>query len=175
MAGLSTENGVRELQHIWAPWRMEYIESTKPGGCIFCQKPGENDDKANLIVFRGQKNFVMLNTYPYNPGHVMVVPYGHVGRIDELAEEEASEHFALVAKSTVALERAMAPNGFNTGMNLGGVAGAGIVDHVHTHVVPRWHGDTNFMPVVADTKVMPQALADTYEKVKPFFEALAGS
>jgi ATP adenylyltransferase len=154
---------------------MEYIESPKPGGCIFCQKPEENDDKTNLIVFRGQENFVMLNAYPYNPGHVIVVPRRHVGRIDELTEEEAGEHFALVIKSTGALERAMAPHGFNTGMNLGMVAGAGIVDHVHTHVVPRWHGDTNFMPVVADTKVMPQALADTYDKMMPFFEALAGS
>jgi ATP adenylyltransferase len=151
---------------------MRYIDSPRAEGCIFCQKPAESDDRTNLILFRGHKNFLMLNMFPYNPGHVMVIPYRHVGRIDEMTKEEAEEHFGLIVRSTTALEKAVAPHGFNTGMNLGRAAGAGIVDHVHTHVVPRWNGDTNFMPVVAHTKVMPQALADTYERLLPFFESV---
>ena len=117
----------------------------------------------------------MLNAYPYNPGHVMVIPYKHTYRIDKMTRDEANEHFELVVKCTLVLERSMVPEGFNTGMNLGRVAGAGIEEHVHTHVVPRWNGDTNFMPVVGDIRVMPQALAETYNLLEPYFRTIGSS
>ncbi len=157
------------MKHIWAPWRMEYIKMDKSGGCILCEKPKENNDKANYILYRGDKNFVMMNSYPYNPGHLLVVPYRHVANLDELINEELHEHIEIISRSIKILRQVFDPGGFNLGTNIGRAAGAGIADHVHSHVVPRWQGDTNFMPVIADTGVIPEALAETYQKLKGKF------
>ncbi len=157
------------MKQIWAPWRIEYIQMQKPEGCILCDKPKQKDDVANYILYRGDKNFVMMNSYPYNPGHLMVAPYRHVGHLEELTDEERHEHFDMVSQGVKLLKEIFSPAGFNIGMNLGRVAGAGIDDHVHTHIVPRWQGDTNFMPVIADVRVMPEALAETYNKLKGKF------
>ena len=157
------------MKHIWAPWRIEYIQMEKPKGCILCEKPRENNDVPNYIVYRGEKNFVILNSYPYNPGHLLVAPYRHVGNLEELADEELHEHFEIVRQGVRLLKQTFNPGGFNLGINIGAIAGAGIVDHFHTHIVPRWSGDTNFMPVVAEARVLPEALAETYEKLKDKF------
>ena len=157
------------MDTIWAPWRMPYIEMEKPSGCILCSKPRENKDAANYILYRAKANFVILNLYPYNPGHLMVAPYRHIASPEELSREELLEHSELVTRSLTILRESFGCDGFNLGMNLGIVAGAGIADHMHSHIVPRWQGDTNFMPVIASTKVIPQALKDTYQKLKGKF------
>jgi len=157
------------MKHIWAPWRMEYIQMKKPKGCILCEKPGQDGDAINYILYRGDKNFVILNTYPYNPGHLMIAPYRHVASLEELTDEELHEHFDIVSRSVKVLRQVFNPGGFNLGINIGKVAGAGIEDHIHTHIVPRWQGDTNCMPVVADVRVVPEALAETYQKLKGKF------
>ncbi|MFC1945638.1 HIT domain-containing protein [Chloroflexota bacterium] len=162
------------MSRIWAPWRIEYIESEKPAGCILCEKPAEDNDEANYILYRGRLNFVILNAYPYNPGHLMVAPYRHLAGVAELTDEERNEHFEMVTRCTNLLQAAVAPQGYNIGMNLGRVAGAGIEDHIHSHIVPRWNGDTNFMPVLADVRVMPQALADTYRKLREHIGVFGG-
>ena len=154
------------MEQIWAPWRIEYIRGEKPDGCILCDKPQEKNDVANYILYRGNKNFIMLNAYPYNPGHLMVAPYRHVASLDGLTDEERHEHVDIVSRSVEVLRRVFSPAGFNLGTNVGRIAGAGIEDHVHTHVVPRWQGDTNFMPVISNTRVIPEALAETYQKLK---------
>ncbi len=153
------------MRKIWAPWRIEYIRGEKTKECIFCQKSKENSDRENYILFRGANNFVILNTYPYNPGHLMVATYRHLADLEELSEEELFEHFDLVRKSARALTEAYKPQGFNIGINLGRVAGAGVEDHVHTHIIPRWSGDTNFITVVSDIRVIPQALDATYSEL----------
>jgi ATP adenylyltransferase len=153
------------MEYLWAPWRIEYIKKVHEPGCIFCQKPVEKNDTDNLILYRGQKNFIIMNSYPYNPGHLMVAPYRHIASLDELADEELGEHYRLVAQSTRILSKVFKPDGFNIGMNLGRIAGAGIDKHIHTHIVPRWAGDTNFMPVMADTRVVNEALEETYKKL----------
>jgi len=153
------------MRRIWAPWRIEYIRSEKPRECIFCQKLRENRDAENYVLFRGKDNFVMLNLYPYNPGHIMVAPYRHLCDLQDLTEQEMLEHFDLVRKSTRALRQEYKPQGFNIGLNLGRVAGAGVEDHVHTHVIPRWNGDTNFVTVVSDIRVVPHALDATYAEL----------
>jgi ATP adenylyltransferase len=157
------------MEHMWAPWRIKYIQMEKPKGCILCDKPKENNDPQNYILHRGQKNFVILNSYPYNPGHLMVAPYRHVAGLEELTKEELHEHFEIVSRSLKVLRQVFDPGGFNIGINAGRVAGAGIDDHIHTHIVPRWPGDTNFMPVASEVRVLPQALAETYEKLKGKF------
>lgn len=157
------------MKKLWAPWRVEYIKSEKAAGCIFCQKPEENRDRQNYILFRGKANFVILNTYPYNPGHLMVAPFRHLASLDDLTDKELFEHFDLVRRSAGAIREAYQPQGFNIGMNLGRVAGAGVEGHVHTHIVPRWNGDTNFMPVLSDTRVLPEALGATYTQLKGKF------
>jgi ATP adenylyltransferase len=154
------------MEQIWAPWRIEYILQAEQGGCFLCQKPKENNDESNLILYRGKGNFIILNSFPYNPGHLMVAPYRHIGHLDDLTDAESKEHFDMVKLSTKLLTKTMKPTGFNTGMNRGKIAGAGLDDHIHTHIVPRWQGDTNFMPVVANTKVLPEALAATYRKLR---------
>jgi len=154
------------MNYLWAPWRIQYILLEKPQGCILCAKPEERRDEENLILFRGERNFVILNAYPYNPGHLMVAPYRHVGSPEELTPEELNEHFLIVVRMVSLVKSSLKPQGFNIGINLGKVAGAGIEDHIHTHIVPRWDGDTNFMPVLGDTKVVPQALRDTYRRLK---------
>lgn len=156
-------------EHLWAPWRVEYIESKKPEGCILCDKPKENNDVENYILFRGKLNYVIMNRYPYNPGHLMVVPYRHIATPEDLNDEELCEHSQMVARVVKVLRGIYEPAGFNTGMNIGRVAGAGIDAHIHTHIVPRWNGDTNFMPAIGDARVVPQALAETYTKLQGRF------
>jgi ATP adenylyltransferase len=151
------------MKHIWAPWRIEYIRAARQTGCILCIKPKEDKDKDNYILYRGKKNFIMLNSYPYNPGHLLIAPYHHTGNLEELTEAERNEHYELVSRGIVVLKNVFKPAGFNIGANLGKVAGAGIEDHFHTHIVPRWQGDNNFMPILGEVRVIPQALADTYK------------
>jgi len=151
------------MEQIWAPWRIQYILEEKPGGCILCDKPKEDKDAQNYILYRGEKNFIMLNSYPYNPGHLLVAPYRHTPDLEELTEEERNEHFELISRSIRVLKEVFQPGGFNIGANIGKVAGAGIDDHFHSHIVPRWQGDTNYVPVLGDIRVVPQALADTYK------------
>lgn len=158
------------MQHLWAPWRMAYIGEPQPPGCIFCVKPAESRDADNYIVHRGTHAFVMLNAFPYNSGHLMVAPYRHTADFPGLSPEEVQDVMALAQQSLRALDRAFHPHGYNIGMNLGQVAGAGIADHLHLHVVPRWNGDTNFMPVLAETRVLPEALAETYRKLTEAWE-----
>ena len=158
------------MDKLWAPWRIEYILQPKDEGCIFCTKPAENSDKKNFILYRGNLCFVIMNFYPYNNGHLMVVPYRHVAELAELSEIENKEIMELLARCTKVLEQKMSPHGFNIGMNLGAVAGAGVKDHLHFHIVPRWNGDTNFMPITGHTKVISEALQQTWEKLKKAFE-----
>lgn len=162
------------MERLWTPWRMEYIKSAttddEPDGCIFCDLPGSGDDERTLILTRSARAFVILNRYPYNPGHLMVAPFRHVGDLAELEDQELTETVVLVRESVRALRDEWEPNGFNVGMNLGRVAGAGVPGHLHWHVVPRWHGDSNFMPVIGQTKVLPELLEETYRKLRPAFE-----
>jgi ATP adenylyltransferase len=160
------------VKRLWAPWRLEYIQSAdEQDGCIFCRAAEAGDDEAALVVHRGERALVVLNRYPYASGHLMVAPYRHEGEFGELEDEEALEVHRLASAGLGALAQSMRPQGFNVGWNLGRIAGAGIVDHVHLHVVPRWAGDTNFMPVLADVKVMPEALADTLRKLAEVWPA----
>jgi ATP adenylyltransferase len=158
------------MKHIWAPWRIEYIQAEKAAGCIFCDKPKENKDAENYILLRGEHNFIMLNSYPYNPGHLLIACYRHIGTPEKLATAERNEHFELVNRSIKVLKEALQPGGFNIGANVGRVAGAGIEDHFHSHIVPRWQGDTNYITVMADIRVVPQALADTYKTLAGKFK-----
>ena len=157
------------MDRLWSPWRMEYIEAAKaePEGCIFCDLPAKGDDAATYILRRGEHGFVLLNSFPYNPGHVMVAPFRHTGDLEGLDPAELLDLDRLMQESIRALREEMAPHGFNVGMNLGRVAGAGIPDHLHWHVVPRWGGDTNFMPVVGQTRVLPELLDETYRRLAP--------
>ena len=151
------------MKYVWAPWRVAYVRAAKPTGCILCDKPKQQKDAENYILYRGKLNFIMLNAYPYNPGHLMVVPFRHAAGLIDLTEKERNEHYALVCRGIEALTRAFNPAGYNIGSNLGKVAGAGIDDHFHSHIVPRWNGDTNFVPVLSDVRIVPQALQDTYQ------------
>lgn len=159
------------MKQIWAPWRIEYIEKGKTPGCVLCDAPKANRDPEKYILYRGRRSFIMLNSYPYNPGHLMIAPYEHVATIEALDDETLLEHWQLGRLALKVLREAYRPQGFNIGVNLGKAAGAGIDDHVHTHIVPRWGGDTNFMTVMADAKVIPEALAESYNKLKGLFAA----
>jgi ATP adenylyltransferase len=141
----------------------------KPKGCILCDKPEENNDTLTYILYRGNKNFIIMNSYPYNPGHLMVAPYRHIGSLEKLTDEEIREHFQMINRSIEVLREVFNPAGFNIGLNIGKVAGAGIDEHIHTHIVPRWQGDTNFMPVISEVRVVPEAMAETYEKLRSRF------
>jgi ATP adenylyltransferase len=152
-------------EQLWAPWRLEYIRSAdEQPGCVFCRAL-EAPDEESLVVHRGEAAFVLLNRFPYASGHLMVAPVRHAGDFGALTGDEAVEIHRLASAALEALRTTMAPEGFNLGWNLGRVAGAGVVDHVHQHVVPRWNGDTNFMPVLADVKVLPEHLAETRRKL----------
>lgn len=155
------------MRQLWAPWRMAYIggENPKPG-CIFCQKAGEDRDEENLILTRGETCFALMNLYPYNTGHLMIAPYAHVPSIQQMNVEALTEMMTLAQRLLGALQEALGPQGFNLGINQGAIAGAGIADHAHLHIVPRWNGDTNFMPVIADVKIMPEFLETTYHKIR---------
>jgi ATP adenylyltransferase len=160
------------MQTLWAPWRMDFINADRPKGCIFCLFPAEDRDRDNLVLGRSAHSFAMLNKFPYNNGHLMVIPRRHVAAMSELPEEEFFDLHRLLQKSIEVLRRAYRPEGFNVGMNLGKVAGAGIADHLHYHVVPRWGGDSNFMPVLAETKVMVEHLASSYDRLRPEFDQI---
>ena len=154
------------MERLYAPWRMAYIEqpqkpNEKSTGCVFCDAAASDDDLANLIVRRSSSAFVILNKFPYNNGHLMIVPYRHTAALTELPDRATLELLTLAKAAQAALDTAMHPEGYNLGMNLGKAAGAGIADHLHLHVVPRWNGDTNFMPVLSDVKVMPDSLEHT--------------
>ena len=160
------------MNNMWAPWRMDYIKSSKPEGCIFCDKPKQHDDRDSLILHRGQTCFVIMNFYPYNNGHLMVVPYRHISHLELLTVNEQTEMISLLTQSSKIIKTSMQPDGLNIGMNLGKIAGAGIDDHLHFHIVPRWNGDTNFMPVLGHTKVIAQALYETWDMLKLHFQNL---
>lgn len=158
------------IKQLWAPWRMDFItDSKKAEGCVFCTLVKEKDDRKNLILYRSEKVFVILNKYPYNNGHLMIVPYTHTAELSSLSEKESSDLMEFGRIAVELLKKRYKPEGFNLGMNLGASAGAGIRDHLHLHVVPRWNGDTNFMPVVADTKSMPQHLDASFEALSTLF------
>lgn len=151
---------------LWAGWREKFIRSKRPKGCIFCQKIKSKQDKKNLVIFRGKHCFVVLNLYPYNNGHLMVVPYSHKKDLEELDAEEFCELFLLVKKMISVLKKTHSPDGFNIGINLGRAGGAGVDKHLHIHIVPRWIGDVNFMSSVSKTKVISEMLERTYKMVK---------
>jgi len=158
------------MRTLWAPWRIKYVEVKQPEGCIFCDKPAETEDEANLILYRDRLAFIILNAFPYNNGHVMVAPYRHVANLQDLSDEEKLQIMQLTGLAQDVISSALHPDGFNVGINLGKSAGAGIANHIHAHVVPRWIGDTNFMPVIAETRVIPEALSATYSKLKQELE-----
>ena len=153
---------------LWAPWRLEYIaQADELSGCVFCiEAAGELSEEESLVVHRGQSATVLLNKYPYSSGHLMAAPLRHTGRLGDLTDAEALELHRLAVAAVAALGRTYGPDGFNLGWNLGRPAGAGIADHVHLHVVPRWSGDTNFMPVLADVKVLPEHLLETRDRLR---------
>ena len=153
------------MRQLWAPWRLEYVQAAdEEPGCVFCRE-GSIEDETGLVVHRGERAFVLLNRFPYASGHLMVAPFRHEADFAALDAAEAAEIHRLAATAMGALAETMHPQGYNVGWNLGRIAGAGVVDHVHLHVVPRWVGDTNFMPVLADVKVLPEALAHTRRKL----------
>ncbi len=157
------------MKRIWAPWRVQYIRTKTPTGCIFCDKPAENRDEENQILYRGKLNFIIMNAFPYNPGHMMVVPFRHLGKPEELSAEERVEHYDLIIRAVSIMRTVCDTDNFNLGMNLGRVAGAGIADHIHTHIVPRWNGDNNFMPVIGETRVISESMEDIYRRLKEKF------
>jgi ATP adenylyltransferase len=161
------------LKHIWTPWRIPYVVGqVKREGCVFCEivAQSEESDAANYLVHRGRRAFAVLNLYPYNNGHLLILPYEHVSSLEALEPDTQADMTYLVSYFIGALRAGMSPGGFNVGMNLGKVAGAGITDHIHIHVVPRWAGDTNFMPVLSNTRVIPEMLDDTYRNLRAFVE-----
>ena len=150
---------------LWTPWRMEFIMGDRPSECIFCDKPRESRDRENYILYRGRHGYIILNAFPYNNGHLLVIPYAHENTLEALDAETAAELMALTQRGIAALRRSMSPDGLNVGVNIGKAAGAGIADHVHIHIVPRWNGDTNFMPVVGSVRIVPELLKTTYDKL----------
>ncbi len=153
------------MDRLWAPWRMEYLMSDKVDGCIFCDKPAENDDRKNFILLKSEHSFIMLNAYPYNNGHLMIAPFRHVASLNELSSSERADLMETVAAAEAVLMRAYDPQGMNVGINMGHCAGAGVPGHVHVHIVPRWEGDTNFMPVVGRTRVLPELIEETFVRL----------
>lgn len=161
------------MDRIWTPWRMKYIQENQPEDeCIFCLAAKSNEDEENLVFHRGKHVFMILNRYPYTSGHVMSVPYAHEARLHNLTEAARGEMMELVSLSVQVLQSVYAPDGFNVGLNLGEMAGAGVADHLHTHIVPRWGGDTNFMTSVGGTRVLPETLSETYQRVKEAWDRL---
>jgi len=153
-------------QTLWAPWRMEYIVGPKSEACFLCEAAQSHDHRAHWVIARGRTCFGLLNRYPYNNGHLMVAPCRHVSELSALTDDERLELMTLATELVQRLSRGIHPDGFNLGLNLGKVAGAGLESHLHLHIVPRWNGDTNFMPIIADTKVIPQALDDLWERLR---------
>jgi ATP adenylyltransferase len=163
------------MDRLWAPWRIGYITGEKPEGCIFCSKLEEHRDAENFILYRGDLCFVILNLFPYNNGHLMVVPNAHLPSLEDLPAPTLADMMSLTQRALGILRAQMRPSGFNIGINQGASAGAGVADHVHLHVVPRWVGDTNFMPVLSDTRVISQSLESCYAVLEPAFAAIGGN
>lgn len=151
---------------------MKYISKADSEECIFCKKANEQKDEKNMILFRGKNVFVIMNIYPYNPGHIMIAPYRHTGDINNLSDEEIYEMMKLTQISIDIIEKKMNPQGYNVGINIGRIAGAGFEHHIHIHIVPRWNGDTNFMPIIGETKVIPVSLEETYKNLKDGFDGV---
>jgi ATP adenylyltransferase len=161
------------MDYIWTPWRYAYVSTAEGAkGCIFCDKPAENNDEANHIVYRAEHCFIVLNTFPYTSGHVMVVPYAHLDRLDKLPSDAAQEMIALTQRMETVFRKLYKPDGVNLGMNIGKAAGAGVAGHIHMHVLPRWVADANFMSVVGETRVLPESLDITARRIR---EALAAT
>jgi len=155
------------MNHLWSPWRMKYIRRQKtPKGCVFCNAAQKEDGESNFIVARGKRAFVILNRYPYTSGHIMIVPYEHIGSFEKMDEETSAEVMRLIRQGITTLDKIYQPNGYNMGANLGASAGAGIASHIHFHLVPRWDGDTNFMTSIGETRVLPEDLSETFEQIK---------
>jgi ATP adenylyltransferase len=156
------------MKRLFSPWRMKYIQNTKNNdeGCIFCNALKKNDDDANLVIVRGNASFVMLNLFPYTSGHVMVAPFAHKANLDELTPQSRAEMMELVSQCIAVLKKVYNPQAFNVGANIGEAAGAGVPGHVHLHIVPRWTGDTNFMSTVGEVRVLPEAIEQTYNRVR---------
>ncbi len=161
---------LERMGRLWAPWRIEYIRHSKSSECILCTAPAGGDDETNLVLYRGQWNFIMMNAFPYSPGHLMVSPFLHTADLLSLTEEQTVEHHHLLKLGVALLTRIAHPDGFNIGLNLGRAAGAGFDQHLHTHIVPRWLGDTNFMPVLAHTRVMAESLTSMYRRLSEALE-----
>jgi len=157
------------MKQLWAPWRMPYLKGAQPKGCIFCAKVRQGDDRKNLILFRGRRTFVMMNLYPYSNGHLLVSPYRHLRSIEDLDSATLTDLMRAAQRSLKVLRQVFKPDAFNLGINQGREAGAGIESHVHLHIVPRWNGDINFMPVLTDTRVIPEHLESSYDKLRPLF------
>ena len=157
------------MKTMWAPWRIEYIKSEKEEGCVFCQALSENDD---LTLFIGESTMVVMNKYPYINGHLLVSPIKHISGLDQLNHTEMGVLLLTVERSVEVLKKVMCPDGFNIGLNLGKVAGAGIEEHLHFHIVPRWFGDTNALTVFADVRVIPEHIEETYNNLKPYFDKI---
>jgi len=165
-------------KRLWAPWRMEYIQrelANESEGCFLCDKPKSNDNEKNLILFKGKLTFVIMNLYPYNNAHLMICPYRHNSEFTTLSKEERSESQEVISGSINILTEQMNPEGFNVGLNIGKAGGAGVEEHLHWHLVPRWFADTNFMPVLGSTKVIMDGLTDTFRKLRPDFAELEKS
>lgn len=163
------------MERLWTPWRLEYILASKEDGCVFCDKVAVGRDEVEHVLVRGQVAYLALNRYPYNNGHLLVVPYLHVPSLEDLPPETLLEMMLLVNTGLAALRHAMNPDGFNVGANLGRLAGAGIEAHVHLHIVPRWKGDANFMTTVAETRTIPETLDQTFARLRQALAALAES
>lgn len=160
------------MDRLWSPWRYRYVSTANPAhACIFCAKAAEDRDQENLILFRGRLHYVLLNLFPYTTGHLMIAPYRHVANLEDLTPEEAAELMDLTRAAAAHLRRIYRPQGLNLGMNLGECAGAGIAGHLHMHVLPRWMGDANFMTTIAETRVMPEELPETWRKLSAAFRS----
>lgn len=157
------------MKNLWAPWRMQYILGKKPSYCIFCAMPEENRDRENLILYRSENTYVIMNRFPYNNGHLMVLPYVHVSSLEGLEPELMREMMELTQYSVDCVTKAFSPDGFNIGINLGKMAGAGIEEHLHIHIVPRWAGDVSFMTVLDEIRVIPEHVLDSYDRLHPVF------
>jgi len=162
------------VERLWTPWRRAFIESAaneSDSGCFLCAHLASHDDRANLVLQRAERTFVLMNLYPYNSGHLLIAPYEHTGDFAALDPLTAAELMHVTQRAVSVLTAEYRPHAFNIGLNLGRVAGAGLPDHLHVHVVPRWNGDTNFMPITADTKVLPESLDQTYDRLEPRFRS----
>jgi len=157
------------MQNLWAPWRMDYILGGRTNGCIFCPDDKSESDEKRLLLYGGERSMITMNRFPYNNGHLLVAPWRHTSSLDDLDDEELLDLVQRVRWSVGVLRKAMSPDAFNVGLNLGTVAGAGVESHIHFHVVPRWNGDTSFMPILGEVRVIPEHLQQTYARLLPYF------